>query len=97
MRLPPMTTRQWMAVVAVVGLLLGGSIEIQRLRRRQSDFSDLARWHSGFLFDWNARWRTDASEATARKIAYHVSLARKYEHAALHPWLPVEPDPPAPE
>jgi hypothetical protein len=28
---------------------------------------------------------------------YHASLARKYEHAARYPWLPVEPDPPEPE
>jgi hypothetical protein len=28
---------------------------------------------------------------------HHASLARKYEHAALYPWLPVEPDPPEPE
>ena len=28
---------------------------------------------------------------------HHASLARKYEHAALYPWLPVEPDPPEPD
>ena len=27
---------------------------------------------------------------------HHASLARKYEHAARYPWLPVEPDPPEP-
>jgi hypothetical protein len=29
--------------------------------------------------------------------AYHAALARKYEYAADHPWLPVELDPPPPE
>jgi hypothetical protein len=29
-------------------------------------------------------------------IAYHVAMADKYQHAALCPWLPVEPDPPEP-
>ncbi len=32
-----------------------------------------------------------------RKIGYHAAMARKYEHAAGYPWLPVEPDPPEPE
>jgi hypothetical protein len=31
-----------------------------------------------------------------RRAAYYADLRRKYEFAALHPWLPVEPDPPEP-
>ncbi len=31
-----------------------------------------------------------------RGIAYHVAMARKYRHAARHPWLSVEPNPPEP-
>jgi hypothetical protein len=31
-----------------------------------------------------------------RITAYHVAMARKYEHAARYPWLTVEPDPPRP-
>jgi hypothetical protein len=27
---------------------------------------------------------------------YHARLIPKYEHAAAHPWLPVDPDPPEP-
>jgi hypothetical protein len=30
-------------------------------------------------------------------IAHFADLRRKYEHAARYPWVPVEPDPPAPE
>jgi hypothetical protein len=33
----------------------------------------------------------------ARRIAYHDLMRRKYEDAARHPWLPVEPDPPEPQ
>ena len=33
----------------------------------------------------------------ARRVAYHAAMARKYRHAARHPWLPVGPDPPEPE
>ena len=28
--------------------------------------------------------------------AYHKAMAEKYEHAARHPWLPVETDQPVP-
>jgi hypothetical protein len=34
MRLPRMTTRQWMVAVAIVGLLSGGTIELVRRRQR---------------------------------------------------------------
>ena len=37
------------------------------------------------------------SQRMDRAIRYHAALARKYEFAALHPWLPVEADPPEPE
>ena len=30
-------------------------------------------------------------------LEYHMNLAKKYEKAALDPWLPVEPDPPEPK
>jgi hypothetical protein len=37
-------------------------------------------------------------ESHQRALAwYHHALAVKYRRAALYPWLPVEPDPPAPE
>lgn len=31
------------------------------------------------------------------RAEHHELLARKYEQAARHPWLPVEPDPPEPD
>ena len=34
---------------------------------------------------------------TARLVRYHATLKGKYRSAASRPWLPVEPDPPAPE
>ena len=30
------------------------------------------------------------------RMRWHRDLARKYDHAADRPWLPVTPDPPAP-
>jgi hypothetical protein len=45
-----------------------------------------------------ARIRPFATEDKQwRPVEWHDSMARKYEHAARYPWLPVEPDPPAPE
>jgi hypothetical protein len=35
--------------------------------------------------------------ADAESAAHFAALRRKYERAARHPWLPVEPDPPTPE
>jgi hypothetical protein len=37
------------------------------------------------------------SDRLARSIDYYISLKRKYERAAIYPWLPVEPDPPEPK
>jgi uncharacterized protein HemY len=33
----------------------------------------------------------------SRLAGYHARLRAKYERAARHPWLHVEPDPPEPE
>ena len=33
----------------------------------------------------------------SRMAIYHAAMDRKYEYAARHPWLQVEPDPPPPE
>ena len=35
-------------------------------------------------------------EQCRRASAYYEQLSRKYEKAALRPWLPLEPDPPFP-
>jgi hypothetical protein len=37
------------------------------------------------------------TRAEVKKSAWHAALAEKYRHAALYPWLPVEPDPPEPK
>jgi hypothetical protein len=40
--------------------------------------------------------RREQSKHHATRANYHAMLARKYQAAASHPWLPVEPDPPPP-
>jgi hypothetical protein len=41
-------------------------------------------------------FRREQSKYHATQADYHAMLARKYQAAASHPWLPVEPDPPPP-
>ena len=37
-----------------------------------------------------------SARGARRRAAYEAELSRKYLHAAAHPWLSVEPDPPKP-
>jgi hypothetical protein len=97
MRLPRMTTRRWMIDVVVVAMLVGWIVGAEWLRRRRDEFLSRARWHSEIVATWNASWRPAPSGATLRLMAHHGSLASKYRYAVRYPWLPVEPDPPAPE
>jgi hypothetical protein len=109
MRLPRMTTRRWMALVAVVALAAGG-IE---WRRRQ--FLSLSKYHDSKIVvlrlppDFeisNLTWleRDDGDGRVTRLnrqgIAldiWHNKLRIKYQRAARYPWLPVAPDPPEPK
>ena len=45
MRLPRMTIRRWMIAVAIVGLLLGGAMGADRLKRRRDIFLQRAEVH----------------------------------------------------
>jgi hypothetical protein len=44
-----------------------------------------------------ANSQLNTAEAAARRAEYYTRLGQKYERAARHPWLPVEPDPPEPK
>ncbi len=91
-----MTTRRWMVAVAVVGLLLGiGASGLRSLKYSRTASAHLNRFtwiyltlpHRGMAETMRLR----------RKAKYHLGLYDKYKAAARRPWLPVEPDPPAPE
>jgi hypothetical protein len=47
MRVPRMTTRRWMIVVAVVALSLGAYVCVARLKRQRDRYLAKATWHSG--------------------------------------------------
>jgi hypothetical protein len=50
--------------------------------------------HGDSLYRGILQERIDRAQRRADDLA---RLRRKWEHAAVRPWLPVEPDPPAPE
>ena len=47
---------------------------------------------------WKSAARAKAvyRDAAGPIVAYHRSMGEKYDYAAEHPWLSVEPDPPQP-
>ena len=106
MRLPRFrlrfTVRRLMVAVAIVGILLGAWIGLERRRvwlqgllERHQDRAQLCELYKfiGKLDRKPAAW---IARHQAR-FEHHLAMMRKYERAARHPWLPLAPDPPEPE
>jgi hypothetical protein len=91
MRLPRMTTRRWMVAVAIMGIVLGVTIE------RRNRFRKIAAHHRAELMKLVSRMNPFSGDRSWRPLEWHESMARKYERAARFPWLPVKPDAPGPE
>ena len=100
MRLPRMTTRRWMSVVAVFALLAGVVIEVQRRRvrfhamaahYRAKEINPQFPYMSITFKEWES-----LSKRWPRLRPYYAAMRKKYEFAERYPWLPVEPDPPVP-
>ena len=111
MRLPRMTTRRWMVAMAIAAVVLGAERMWQRwaaLRRRAADHeatsSVLAMirnrgeypYCSLGIHDMPLVYNSETAPIHAACVLYHTRMLRKYRLAMLHPWLPVEPDPPGP-
>ena len=101
MRLPRLTLKRAMLLVALVAVTLGVGGECIR---RRSRFLSLASSHAAEACDGRIvplALRTQMTEAELaaygeRRLAweeYHNGLVAKYERAARYPWLPVAPDP----
>jgi hypothetical protein len=106
------TARRMMIAVAVVALLIyGGMVRRHRLiLATLCEVADRGVRHTGASYrleDGIETLRTVKTGAPAltaaevegrhRRSAYWVALGRKYERAALIPWVPVSPEPPEPE
>jgi hypothetical protein len=105
MRIPRVrfTVRRMMIASALTALVLwGGRTLLERRgrfeKRAQGEAMAALREIMGHVY------RTSPGTTSPQplftdfpKVRYHNSLSEKYHFAARHPWLPVEPDPPAPE
>ena len=87
---PSLTVGRLMFGVAIAGLALGWSAW---MHRRAALFEAEAARH---LEVWLTHSPTSPTRPDPRP-AYHAEMSAKYEWAARHPWLPVEPDLPEPE
>lgn len=98
---PRFTVRRLMLAVAVAAVVL---TTVQWWRRRAS-YAERAEYHRRWSESKHSFTPDGMSEEQMRRAfaemaaenRFHRDLARKYEHAARYPWLPVAPDPPLPE
>jgi len=87
-----------MAVVAVLAIGLGLSVWMARRAARFRAQRD----HHMVLFRRNhfpvgkVDFNTPEDQSRLDRAWYHYQMGKKYTTASLHPWLPLEPDPPAP-
>ncbi len=98
MRLPRMTTRRWIVIIAAGGLMLGA----QQLRERRAYFLVRAEVEASRADDLEngrccLREEFCVPGYAERLLAHYQALARKYEHAASMPWIDVEADEDHPE
>jgi hypothetical protein len=103
---PRFTVRWMMAVVAIVGIVVGCGIECERRRLRFHKLCALYQAkileHStpsyfGPVDDHRHALYKAFSAKNAKSLAYYMKMANKYYLAELRPWLPVAPDPPEPQ
>jgi hypothetical protein len=93
MRIPSLTIRRLMVIVALAAAILAGCAVVTRRRAR---FERLASYHLSRTGP--AHWTSfSGTRYDTAKGQWHHVLGVKYSDAARHPWLPVAPDPPEPE
>ncbi len=89
--IPRFTVRRLMVAVAIIGSALGITIE------RRERFRWIAVHHRAAVPQHIPGIKPLGMEDKDwRLIEWHESMARKYEHAARYPWLPVATDQPEP-
>jgi hypothetical protein len=88
MRLPQMTTRRWMFIAAILGVVMGVIAYAVRLAQLRDYY-----FSQSLIFHVLAEDAAPCAPRAAERLRW---LAEKYENAARCPWLPVEPQPPGP-
>jgi hypothetical protein len=94
--------RSYAAAAEFDGLILGGGtttfgLHDGQIRENRGGSSIRILADEGTIeFTIDAALAYDA-DRLRRRAEYHGLLRRKYDRAARHPWLPVEPVPPEPE
>jgi hypothetical protein len=104
---PRLTVRRLMALVAIMGVLLGTILGVER---RRATFRRLHRHYeteANLLLlkrtdnvdsPFYSRLNWGESIAKRRRLeGYYWSMTVKYELVIERPWLPLAPDPPEPE
>jgi hypothetical protein len=95
------STRHLMLLIAVVGVFLG----VLRVWQDVSYCLQKAAFHEDMAAFHRGRWPTNMNRADAALLlavmprrpelaVLHSRMRVKWQSAAAHPWLPVEPDPP---
>jgi hypothetical protein len=78
--------------VALGGMRLWGMSLVYRSIAQCHEW-DESNCHGAYV--WNQA--SPGNERNRRRMAYHSELKRKYQYAAIHPWLPLVPDGPEPD
>ena len=97
MRLPRMTTRRWMVVVAVLApiLLAARLLSLSAIYRAMANRYDVE-FIGATPILMGPRERYRIVRPPSARLVRARELADKYRRASWCPWLPVEPDPPEP-
>jgi hypothetical protein len=93
---PQFTVRRLMVAVAIMGIVLGVTIERRDCFRRiaahhQAEFKKLVSRHPEIVYGH------PSDEPIMRRLEWHEPMPLKYDNAARSPWLPVVPDSPEPK
>lgn len=101
MRLPQLTTRRLMVLVAMAGIVFALLARRERLLRHaqyHADRSVLMPPHGKLTFVGDRIFVQGAEVASVTpRRQWHTRMWFKYLRAARHPWLPVPSDPTPPE
>ncbi|MDB5349644.1 MAG: hypothetical protein JWN86_891 [Planctomycetota bacterium] len=79
------------------GPIVGALLWVARMRRLSVVYQDRAVMNGMAIYPFSYDDTPAENQRKSRAVSlHHQRLRLKYERAALAPWLPVEPDPPAP-